>query len=307
MRNEWRLHPYPAAYWDGQAWDWDRIVRIPTNPHQFYYYEADLLISKALADSMRVLELGCGTGGSTSIHVPEVARLLATDFSREMVLRAATKFRRSRTRSLPEFAVADACRLPFRSSSFDAVISRGVLLSYVADPGDVLAEAHRVLRPEGRLAVDTMNRIRGSKPTVHRSLCLMNGSPMYVEFFVRAGRQVRLLFTLSSESPYASIARKGMRCERRPRDLLKYVVSEARYEARLFRPEELREMATAAGFHDVQITPLGHLAYTLGWKDKRLKRLASANRRWLSQLTLKLSDHLRPETALHLFVTASRG
>ena len=301
-----QFHPYPPSYWDAEASEWDRTVAMPTNPHQFYYNEADLLISEILTESMQVLELGCGTGGSTAIHAREVRQLLATDFSGEMVRRTARKFRRRRA-SAPHFAAADACHLPFRDGSFDAVMSRGVLLSYVKDPKVMLAEVHRVLRLGGRLGLDAMNRMREGTPRFSRGFCMVADKPCYVEFFVRAGRQVRLVFALSEGSPHAQLARQGRECERRPRNLRKYVASEKRYEGRLFEPRELTELLRGARFRDVRIIPLGHLAYSLGWKDENIRRFVSASRKDLSKLILRLSEHLRPETALHLFITASRS
>lgn len=301
-----RLRSYPRSYWDEQAREWDRIIRVPTNPHRFYYYEADLLISNALAGSHRVPELGCGSGGSTSVHSKEVGRLIAIDFSGEMVRRARAKLYGRRRQPRPDFVIADAGHLPFRDSSFDAVVSRGVLLSYVAEPRAVLAEAYRVLRRDGRIAVDAMNRIERPNPQVSRNLCLVDGTPVYVEFYVRGRLQVRRIFFLSRVSPYAAISRKGRRLNRRPPGLRKHLVSETRYEARLFRPRELIALVEAAGFSDVRVTPLGHAAYTRGLGDRRTRLSASANRKWLSRILLQLADHLRPETALHLFVTAAR-
>jgi SAM-dependent methyltransferase len=301
-----QLHPYPVSYWDAEASEWDRIVAMPTNPHQFYYYEADLLLSEILADSMRVLELGCGTGGSTSLHAPEVRQLVATDFSQQMVRRAARKVRR-RISSAPDFAVAEASHLPFRDSSFDAVISRGVLMSYIENPVAMLAEMHRVLRADGKVGLDAMNRIPSGRPKVTRGFRTVSGKPCYTEFFVRAGRQVRLVFVLAEGSPYGSLARDDRECRGRPRNLRKYVAAEMRFEGRLFRPRELTELLREAGFRDVRVIPLGHLAYSQGWKNKKLQRIVSSKRRELSELMLALSEHLRPETALHLFVTASRS
>ena len=171
-----QFHPYPPSYWDAEASEWDRIVAMPTNPHQFYYCEADLLLSEILTDSMRVLELGCGTGGSTAIHASQVRQLVATDFSKEMVRRTARKLRRRRA-PVPHFATAEACRLPFRDASFDAVIGRGVLLSYVEEPEAMLAEVHRLLRPGGKVGLDAMNRIRGANPKVTRGFAWCPASP----------------------------------------------------------------------------------------------------------------------------------
>lgn len=46
----------------------------------------------------------------------------------------------------------DACRLPFADASFDSVLLLDVL-EHVANPESALAEARRVLRPDGRLVL----------------------------------------------------------------------------------------------------------------------------------------------------------
>src|SRR5260370_1442070 len=48
-------------------------------------------------------------------------------------------------------------RLVFRPETFD-LVSMGEAVAYVADPGDALSEAHRVLRSGGRLAVSCQRR-----------------------------------------------------------------------------------------------------------------------------------------------------
>jgi SAM-dependent methyltransferase len=108
-----RIKAYPPRYWDTQAPGWDEIVAMPTNPHQFYYLEADFLISSVLEKHMRVLELGCGTGGSTAVHHEEVARLVATDLSRVMLRGAAERFQ---DQPSVDLATVDAASLfPFET------------------------------------------------------------------------------------------------------------------------------------------------------------------------------------------------
>jgi SAM-dependent methyltransferase len=55
-----------------------------------------------------------------------------------------------------EFRVADAHHLPFEDDSFDAAYSQG-MFEVVADPRRALAEAVRVTRPGGRLAVSVID------------------------------------------------------------------------------------------------------------------------------------------------------
>lgn len=293
----------PSSVLGCRGAEWDGIVARPTNPHQFYYLEADLLISSFLGKNTRVLELGCGTGGSTVFHIKEVADLVATDFSRRMVRSAAHRLDSERSLQL---AVADAGRLPFRRSSFDAAFSRGVLLSYVEDADTALAETHRVLRPGGRIALDAMNRVRSWEPSTSQGFSMVGDVPVYIEHSLRRGKQVRHVHQLTKDSPYARRAEQHEACKRRPRDLMKYMESVERYEARLFEARELQQMLEGAGFQDVEFRPLGHLANSLAFENQELREFVMAHRENLVRLLLELSDHLKLETAWHLFVTARR-
>jgi len=197
--------------------------------------------------------------------------------------------------------------LPFRDSSFDAIISRGVLLSYVVDPKAVLAESHRVLRPTGQIAMDAMNWIRGRARTISRGFQMTKDGPAYTEFFVSSGRQVKRIYNLKEDSPYTALASQYRSCAERPKDLRKYAVSTTKYEARLFTQQELKALAEDTGFTDVRIAPLGQLTYALRSEDKTLKDFVVANRHQLSRLMLLLGSHLRHGSALHLFIMAWKG
>jgi ubiquinone/menaquinone biosynthesis C-methylase UbiE len=100
-----------------------------------------------------VLDLGCGTGDDVRALgelVGPRGRVVGVDKSRTMVEEAE---RRAADLGLPiEYRVADASALAFPDDSFDACrIDR--VLHHVADPRAVVAEAVRVLRSGGRLAI----------------------------------------------------------------------------------------------------------------------------------------------------------
>lgn len=85
-----------------------------------------------------VLDLGCGEG-VLAAEVPDETRLIAPDRSNELLNSVGVPSTR-----------ADATALPFRDSTFDAIVAAHVL-DHLPDPALGLREAHRVLRPGGLL------------------------------------------------------------------------------------------------------------------------------------------------------------
>jgi len=64
---------------------------------------------------------------------------------------------RSKPSKNTQFVGMAAERLVFRPETFD-LVTMGEALAYLSDPTDALAEANRVLRPGGRLAVSAQRR-----------------------------------------------------------------------------------------------------------------------------------------------------
>ena len=95
-----------------------------------------------------VLELGGGTGANLPFYGPAVTELVVTEPEEPMARRLEANLGGY---PLPARVVrAPAEALPFDDESFDFVVSTLVLCT-VDDPGRALAEAHRVLKPGGRL------------------------------------------------------------------------------------------------------------------------------------------------------------
>lgn len=101
--------------------------------------------------SSKVLDLGCG-GGHVSFSVaPYVASVVACDLSQQMlaVVEAAAQ-RRDLSNIVTQQAQAES--LPFDDVSFDLVITR-FSAHHWSDVPAGLREAHRVLKPDGRMIV----------------------------------------------------------------------------------------------------------------------------------------------------------
>lgn len=96
-----------------------------------------------------VVEIGAGTGASLQ-HYERAARVVAIEPDPSMAKRLPDKIAGARVPV--EVKTAEAEALPFEDESFDAAVAAFVLCS-VADPAAALAEAHRVLRPGGKLVL----------------------------------------------------------------------------------------------------------------------------------------------------------
>jgi SAM-dependent methyltransferase len=98
-----------------------------------------------------VLEVGCGTGVLTRMlaRLPEVDRVTGVDPA-PLLLEKAREFARNLNNIT--FQDADGRALPVADGTFDVVVFDSTL-SHVPGPEQALAEAFRVLRPMGWLAV----------------------------------------------------------------------------------------------------------------------------------------------------------
>lgn len=129
------------------AGQWDRLRT------ELFGARAELGAFPALLDDRWVIgDLGCGTGQVTAALAPFVARVIAVDGSAPMLAAA-------RTRLAPhanvELRRGELETLPIDDASLDAAVL-SLALHLAGEPGRVLAEAARVLRPGGKLLLIDM-------------------------------------------------------------------------------------------------------------------------------------------------------
>lgn len=110
-----------------------------------------------------VLELGGGTGANLPFYGSKVTKLVVTEPEEPMARRLEKKLE---SFSLPATVLlVPAEDLPFEANTFDFVVSTLVLCT-VDDPAKALAEAHRVLKPGGKLVF--LEHVRSDDPKLAR-------------------------------------------------------------------------------------------------------------------------------------------
>ena len=136
-----------AAYFARHAAEWDtlRSLHSPDAP-------VEAALARALGRPLgALLDVGTGTGRMIELFAPVADRITAIDNSPEML-----RLARARVQHLPAGKVdllqGDFAALPCAEAAFDTVLFHQVL-HYAQKPEAVLAEAARVTRPGGRVAI----------------------------------------------------------------------------------------------------------------------------------------------------------
>lgn len=135
-----------------------------------------------LRSSDEVFEFGCGTGTTALRIAPHVARLVATDFSENMITIAQEKGIAAACRNV-EFRTSTLADDPSADHSFDAVLGFSVL-HLAAGRSTILYKIRQMLKPGG-LFISKTPCLSDMNPVTRLALPLMQlvEKAPYVEFF----------------------------------------------------------------------------------------------------------------------------
>lgn len=141
-----RNNLYPDPFWTFEHAAWERSAR---SYHNFWTRLTDQTIEPLLStvqtgNTTRLLDVATGAGNVAQAAVRKGMRAGGIDFSTAMLVRAQKQY------PDVDFCKGDAAALPFADNSFDAVVINFGLLHF-GRPEHALGEAHRVLRPGGRI------------------------------------------------------------------------------------------------------------------------------------------------------------
>ena len=160
-------------------------------------WRKQLVAAMARQNPARVLDLACGSGDVTTMlreALPK-AQVVGLDFSRRLLTQA-------KGRGLPELAEADALKLPFADSFFDAVTIAFGLRNF-SDRHAGLKEIARILKPGGVFGL-----LEFSPPPMpwklFWNLYLHRLMPLVAQVVARQGKSFRYLAQSIAEFPSPS-------------------------------------------------------------------------------------------------------
>jgi len=179
-----------SRHYDEMADVYDR--RYDRNRGRCYYSHISRFVLERLPKGGKILDIGCGTGLFVQEYLVNGGSAVGLDISRGMIGRARDRCPAS------DFTIGTAERIPFLDNTFD-VVSSLLAFSYVKNPGRVLSEAFRVVRPGGYISVCTLgkNFFTAGLPAVYRIGEVMKirqvGVGAFGERYYR-GEEMRSLF-----------------------------------------------------------------------------------------------------------------
>src|ERR1700693_853771 len=135
-----------AAYFRENAAQWHRIRSLYVDEAEV---EAALSEKIAAVGPQDLLDIGTGTGRMIEVLGPRVVHALGIDQSREMLAVARVNLERAGLAN-SIVPLGDMYQMPLADASFDAIVIHQVL-HYADRPAAAIAEAARVLRPNGVL------------------------------------------------------------------------------------------------------------------------------------------------------------
>jgi ubiquinone/menaquinone biosynthesis C-methylase UbiE len=153
-----------AEYWDEHIHDL-AITTYPVGTREFFQQMGEYRYDKLnylsrLVDfnghkGENLLEVGCGAGIDLVRFACGGAQVTGIDLSKSAIDLACRNFEQNEQNA--DLRVMNGENMQFVDNTFDVVYAHGIL-QYTADPGKMIAEIHRVLKPGGEAIMMVYNR-----------------------------------------------------------------------------------------------------------------------------------------------------
>jgi SAM-dependent methyltransferase len=163
----------PPAFWRHLHWGMFSDPEVDDDSPERYFRAAEaltehVLASAEVADGRRILDVGCGFGGTLDYldtHYPG-CRLVGLNID-ERQIRWARRLlgRRAEEAGAVSFVAADGCALPVPDASLDHVLAIECLFHFPSRRA-FFREAARVLKPGGTLGLSDFLMAPGALPSI---------------------------------------------------------------------------------------------------------------------------------------------
>jgi ubiquinone/menaquinone biosynthesis C-methylase UbiE len=144
-----------------QGPEWDRKIGNPDHPNFWKYGVANLVFLDCAGDKKLVLDLGCGTGGST-LFLAEHGKaewIIGVDLMGDMIKVAKRNATNKRLDRKTSFLICDGRYLPFKASYFEALVSRGDAFCFLIPLKSSVQEFKRIMKSRGVIVLEMDNRM----------------------------------------------------------------------------------------------------------------------------------------------------
>ena len=141
---------HSAAFWNFIA---RRYSNQAISDQDSYEYKLDET-RKIFHDGMCVLELGCGTGGTSVLHSEHVAHIHATDLSENMIEIARGRAADAGVENV-SFECISTDEFAFEGEVYDVVLALS-LLHLLKNRREVIASIYKTLKPGGYFVSSTV-------------------------------------------------------------------------------------------------------------------------------------------------------
>jgi len=140
--------------------EWDKKIHNPDHPNFWKYGVANLVFLDYVENKGLLLDLGCGTG-DTALFLGERGKakcIIGVDLLKGMIKVAKENAVKKGLEPKIIFLICDGRHLPFRDSSFDALISRGDAFSFLVPMTRAVQELKRIMKTKGTIVLEMDNR-----------------------------------------------------------------------------------------------------------------------------------------------------
>jgi len=297
--------------------EWDKKIQDRDNPNFWKYGVANLVLLDFVRDRRRVLDVGCGTGGST-IYLAENAQLeyiVGIDPVKSMVEVAKQHVFQRSLNHKTDFVICDSRRLPFRQTCFDALVSRGDAFVFLVPQKMAVGEFRRVLKHGAVVVIEIDNvKWKPGKTISHSFERLVNGAIAYTEeYFDTRRNHVKLFYVLNPQSTIVEkistdkeFIQTGRLKQEFPLKEIRKATIETRRGAVTHWPtvDEVKLLFRQGGFKGIKILGNGLLMGLFQEGDHKLTKALKRQPELFFEIERKLIPFINPKKAYTIILKA---